>query len=53
VFESTALVEDRWTPVLDPGCDETETDLDLAQRLADAWAREAAGLIRDLAVRVG
>jgi hypothetical protein len=44
VFESTALVADRWTPAADHGCDEEDTDLDLAQRLAEVWACEAAGL---------
>jgi hypothetical protein len=44
MFESTALVVDRWTSAVDAGCDEQDTDLDLAQRLAEVWAAEAAGL---------
>jgi hypothetical protein len=43
MFESTALVADRWTPAVDPSCDEDYTDLDLAQVVADRWAAEAAG----------
>jgi hypothetical protein len=44
VFESTALVGDRWTPAVDPACDEDYSDLDLAQWAAERWAAEAAGL---------
>ena len=44
MFESTALVADRWTPAVDPGCEEDYSDLDLAQWVADRWACEAAGL---------
>jgi hypothetical protein len=48
VFESTALVADRWTPAVDAGRDEEDTDLDVAQRVADAWAREAAALVEEV-----
>jgi hypothetical protein len=44
MFESTALVADRWTPAVDPACDEDYSDLDLAQWAAERWAAEAAGL---------
>ena len=44
MFESTALVADRWTPAVDPACDEDYSDLDVAQWVAERWAVEAAGL---------
>jgi hypothetical protein len=44
MFESTALVADRWTPAVDLACDEDYSDLDLAQWVAERWAVEAAGL---------
>jgi hypothetical protein len=44
MFESTALVVDRWTPAVDSGCDEDYSELDLAQVVAERWAVEAAGL---------
>jgi hypothetical protein len=44
VFESTLVVADRWTPAVDPACDEDYSDVDLAQWAAERWAVEAAGL---------
>ena len=37
-------VADRWSPAVDPGCEEDYSDLDLAQWVAERWACEAAGL---------
>jgi hypothetical protein len=44
MFESTLVVADPWSSDVDRAVDEDETDLDVAQRLVERWALEAAGL---------